>query len=207
MSRKILFKLAENRIQLRELVLAVPENAELFAMSANYEALGKIILWNSDDQKLQLRLHIYSDRGNKSLSSPQVDIAKAHNHRWNFSSMILSGGYRHSTYMLDHDGNDSSIKGLIPVMIRNEIVGDCYTLHHTQYHSVAEEPNTVSLIMRGPLEKERFQVIKEENGRLCQQDAPSLETSEEKNQKKMSEEKYYNLVDKLTRLNIIYYPS
>ena len=46
-------------------------------------------------------------------------------------------------------------------MIRHEGVGSCYArglLHHFQYHSIIEEPNTVSLIVRGPIEKASFQL-------------------------------------------------
>lgn len=198
-SKDIFLSISQNRTRLRELVLDVPQNPKLFSLCAHYNAVDKIILWNSDDDKMQLRLHIYSDKINPPAKSFQADIAQAHNHRWNFSSLILSGGYRHTLYREEN----SSLLRLIPTMVRQENVGDCYTLHHSQYHSIVEQPNTVSLLVRGPLEKESFQVIHETAEGIGWQNAPSLESPEEKKQKKMDVERYQMLVEKLIRLKVI----
>ena len=129
----------------------------------------------------------------------QVDITQAHNHRWNFSSLILSGDYRHTLYREEN----SSPLCLIPTLVRQESVGDCYTLHHSQYHLVVEQPDTVSLLVRGPLEKESFQVVHQTAGGISWQKAPSLDSPEEKEHKKMDVERYQRLVNKLVRLKII----
>ncbi len=105
-SKEILLNVSQNRAHLRELVLQVPKNSMLFSLCAHYDAVDKIVLWNSDDCKMQLRLHIYSDRINRSIGSSQADIAEAHNHRWNFSSLILSGGYRHTIYRINNGKED-----------------------------------------------------------------------------------------------------
>ncbi len=88
-------------------------------------------------------------------------------------------------------------------MVRQEDVGDCYTLHHSQYHSIVEQPNTVSLLIRGPIEKERFQIASEEAREIRLQDGSSLNNPEEENQKKMRYERYEILVAKLINLEII----
>ena len=193
-SKEILHHISQNRARLRELILDVPQNPKLFSLCAHYDGVDKIVLWNSDDDRMQLRLHIYSDKVNPPAKSFQADIAQAHNHRWNFSSLILSGGYRHTLY-------EAACK--IPTLVRQESVGDCYTLHHSQYHSIVEQPDTVSLLVRGPLEKESFQVIHETAEGISWQRAPSLDSPEEKEQKKMDVERYQMLVNKLVRLKII----
>jgi hypothetical protein len=128
--------------ELRKLILDVPNNLEL---STHYEGVDKLVLWSSED--MQIRLHVYTDLKDHNLA----DISAPHNHRWNFLTTILSGGYLHTLYRMDEH--------LVPIMVRHEGVGSSYALHHSQYHSIVEEPNTVSLIVRGPIEKESFQVI------------------------------------------------
>ncbi len=72
--------------QLRKFVLDVPKNPELFSDSAHYERVDKLVLWNSDDRKMQICLPVYPGSAN---SRNLVDISDAHNHRWNFSTRIL----------------------------------------------------------------------------------------------------------------------
>lgn len=187
--------------QLRKLILDVPNNKELFSHSIHYKGVDKLVLWNSGDKKMQIRLHVYAGRsGNRNVHN-QVDISEAHNHRWNFSTRILSGGYLHTIYRLDL--LDTEKYCLVPSMIRYEGVGSYYALHHSQYHAIVEEPNTVSLIVRGPIEKESFQVITEKEGKLQPKDALILQTSEEKRQKTMTLANYEKVLSQLLFLKII----
>lgn len=196
---KQLFLSCQNPIQLRKLILDLPNNEELFSYSAHYDKVDKLVLWNSDDKNMQIRLHVYSD--GLCNNSNQIDIGKAYNHRWNFSTRILFGGYSHTIFRMDllPTGKYS----LNPIMIRNEGVGSSYTLHHSQYHSILEEPNTVSLIVRGPFEKGNFQVVTEEKGEIQLQDAPNLQTPEKKCQNTMTLAKYKKIIDHLFSLKII----
>ncbi len=130
-----------------------------------------------------------------------ADISEAHNHRWNFSTRILSGGYLHTIYRMDL--LDTGKYYLAPIMIRHEGVGSCYSLHHSQYHSIIEEPNTVSLIVRGPIEKESFQVITEREGEIRPKDSLTLQTPEEKKQKTMTLANYEKVLNHLLFLKII----
>lgn len=187
--------------ELRKLILEVPNNEELFSYSARYEGVDKLVLWNSDDKKMQIRLHVYSGSPCTSNDHNQIDIGKAHNHRWNFSTQILSGGYHHTLYRMDL--LEAEKYCLTPIMMRHENVGSSYALHHSQFHSVIEEPNTVSLIVRGPMEKECFQVVTEERGEMRLQDAPTLQTFEEKRQKIMTLAGYEKILQQLFSLKII----
>lgn len=183
-SKNRLEQLSQDRQQLRELILSVLQNDALLSLCAHYDAVDKLVLWNSEEEKMQLRLHIYSDDAVPQANSSQIDTADAHNHRWNFTTWILSGGYQHTLYALD---------GTTPMAIRHEGVGSCYTLHHGQFHSIVREPNTVSLIIRGALEKEDFQVI--EGG--------SVHLAEKTLQRTMSRERYGALIEKLSALGIL----
>jgi hypothetical protein len=92
---------------------------------------------------------------------------------------------------------------LAPIMIRHEGVGSCYALHHSQYHSIIEEPNTVSLIVRGPIEKASFQVIAENEGEIQPKDSLALQTPKEKKQKTMTLAQYEKVLNHLFFLKII----
>ena len=186
-------------VQLRKLVLDIPNNEDLFSYYVHYEGVDKLVLWNGEDKKMQIRLHLYSSHPNKANAHDQIDIEKPHNHRWNFSTRILSGGYHHTIYHMDQFATGKYC--LTPAMIRYENVGSSYTLHHSQYHSIIEEPNTVTLIVRGPVEKECFQVITEENGEIQIQDAPTIQPSKEK--KTMTLAEYENVLNQLLSLKII----
>ena len=193
-SREILLRLFNNRNELRNMILSASENVDLLPLCVRYNAVDKLVLWNSEDQKMQLRLHVYSGPIENVMNPSQISIKEIHNHRWNFSSIILFGGYLHTIY-----GIDRGVEHQIPVMVRYEGVGACYTIHHSQYHSIIEDPGTVTLIFRGPLEKERFQIIQgTENS-----DESLLEIKEEKNRKTISREQYGCLIDKLAALGVI----
>ncbi len=172
--------------QLSRLVLELPQNKDLFSYSVHYERVDKLVLYNSHDMRFQIRLHVYSSPSGQSHHSGLIDIEQAHNHRWNFSTRILSGGYHHTIYNSQ----------LSPIMVRYEGVGSCYALHHSQYHSIKEDPNTVSLIVRGPLEKESFQVATLEEGTVQPKDAHKV-------QRNMNLADYERVVNQLGALKLV----
>jgi hypothetical protein len=187
--------------QLRKLILDLPNNLELFSYSAHYAGVDKLVLWNSDDKTMQIRLHVYSGHCcNKNIHN-QIDTAEAHNHRWNFLARILAGGYHHTIYRMEL--LDIGKYHVSPSMIRYEGIGSSYALHHSQYHSIIEETGTVSLIVRGPIEKEHFQVITQEGGEVQPKDASNLQTPEEKKQKVMTLVDYEKILNQLLYLKII----
>ena len=187
--------------QLRKLVLAIPNDEELFAQSVHYEKVDKLVLWNSDDKILQIRLHIYAEQPCSLQVQDLADIAQAHNHRWNFFTKILYGGYLHTTYRLDL--LEAKKYCLTPMMIRHEAVGSSYALHHTHSHSIIENPNTVSLIVRGPIQKESFQIITESQGEVQLKDSLSLQTTTAKKQKTMTLVDYEKVFNQLVLLKVI----
>lgn len=187
--------------QLRHLVLDVPNNKEFLSDSTHYERVDKLVLWNSDDKAMQIRLHVYANQPCSGKARNLADISEAHNHRWSFSTRILSGGYFHTIYRMD--SLETGKHSLSPIMVRHEGVGSCYTLHHSQYHSIVEEPNTVSLIVRGPIEKASFQVINENKGEVQPKDSLALQTPAEKKQKTMTPEDYQKVLNQLLFLKII----
>ena len=187
--------------QLRRLVVDVPNTKELFSDSTHYERVDKLVLWNSDDKAMQIRLHVYANQPCSGRAHNLADISEAHNHRWSFSTRILSGGYFHTIYRMDL--LETGKHYLAPIMVRHEGVGSSYALHHSQYHSIIEQPNTVSLIVRGPIEKGSFQVINVNEKEIQPKDSLALQTPEEKKQKAMTLESYQKVLNHLRFLKII----
>ena len=121
----------------------------------SFPALDKLVLWQSPDAEVRLRLHVffpgYADR--------------THNHRWSFVSRILSGGYVHSLYGAEQDVLREAADGHEPRVVYAGHVqaGSTYFLHHSLVHSLRTDEVAVSLILRGPSTKtDYFTVTTEE---------------------------------------------
>lgn len=185
--------LLDDKDFLKKMILELPKNERLFAFSEHYDILDKLVLFVSEDQEIRLRLHIFAD--------DYYD--RPHNHRWSYSSYILSGGYQHTLFQPMINEGKISIEDLIPCMVRNEKKGDFYTLHHSQYHSVIAEPNTISLVFRGPSEKDKFIVMDRETKKSWWQYRATLESEEEKEKKKMTLSQFQCALEKLKKIGII----
>ncbi|MGB7127526.1 MAG: hypothetical protein WBD50_00340 [Candidatus Rhabdochlamydia sp.] len=192
-SKEYLQDLFNNREKLRRLIMQVPTNKQLFSLCEHYDILDKIILCTSDDLKVRLRLHIFGDGY----------FDRPHNHRWSYTSYILSGEYLHTIFNIQNESKEPSIENLYPVLIRQEKAGDLYTLHYSQYHSVIAQPDTITLIMRGPSEKERFRVIDRVTNESWWQYGVALESEEEKHKKQMTHKQFDEAVEKLIRIGVI----
>jgi predicted metal-dependent enzyme (double-stranded beta helix superfamily) len=192
-TKEILQHFAEDKQELRKKILEIPERETLFALCEHYDILDKIVLFISEDDSLRVRLHIFADGY----------FDRPHNHRWSYSSRILSGGYRHIIYALNENFANPHIQDLMPVIIRQESAGDFYTLHSSQYHSVIAESGTVTLIARGPSDKERFRLFDRTTKESWWQYGASVESAEDRSKKKMTKEQFQIAIEKLEKLGVI----
>jgi len=172
-SKKIL-EIFSDRNKLKQQLLSVKEDETLFSLSEHYDILDKIVLYA--DEKYRIRLHIF---GEGYFDRP-------HNHRWSYSSKILSGNYRHTIYSLNQVTDTPQTEHLVPILIRQEKMGDFYTLHHSQYHSVTADSDTVTLICRGPAEADRFRVMDRTTQEAWWQYGATIESQEEKNNRSLA---------------------
>jgi hypothetical protein len=192
-SSSLLSQLAGDPEMLWELTTSVRENSELMALCEHYDILDKIVVYNDTEAGARLRLHIflpgYFDR--------------PHNHRWTYSSLILSGGYVHTLYGTEdriHDGMD--VSSLSAMLVRREEVGSAYTLHHTMVHSVVADPYTVSLILRGPSVKQRFLVMDRKTNQAWWQFGATDEAPEIALKKRMSPERLEQILTELSSAQV-----
>jgi hypothetical protein len=165
-STKVLDRLSTDRALLGDLTYAVLDDPHLAGLCEHYDILDKIVL-HDDPDGWRLRLHVFL---NGYFDRP-------HNHRWTYTSRIISGTYTHTLYGAEHDFTDEvDVAALSPRLIRTEEPGDTYTLHHSMIHSVVADGETVTLIVRGPAVKDRFVVTDRATGKAWWQYGAATET-------------------------------
>ena len=174
-TRQVLQELADNPLIILRAAREVQANEHLFALCEHYDILDKVVLY--DGPRFRVRLHVFA--------SGYFD--RPHEHRWSYSSVVLSGGYMHTVFMRPEQLDKSfSVKRLEPLMMRWEGVGSIYTLHPMSIHAVSPDPGTVSLIVRGPAIKDRFLVIDRDKQEAWWQYGSGDESAEERAEKLMS---------------------
>jgi len=177
-STSVLDHLCADRALLGELTGAVGDNPHLARLCEHYDILDKIVL-HDDPDGWRLRLHVFLDGY----------FDRPHNHRWTYTSRILTGSYTHTLYGGDQDFTDEvDVAALLPRLVRVEEPGDTYTLHHSMIHSVTAHGEAVTLIVRGPAVKDRFVVTDRATGKAWWQYGAATETPEAAAAKRMTAE-------------------
>lgn len=126
---------------------------------------AKIVLLSQPSYKL--RLHMWD----KNLNSSERDLGNVHNHRWDFSAILLAGSYRHQVFHLSADGeqffgykycpsDDPGSYSLVPtgshtlscVFDAHLPQGSTFSLSSEVLHRVIPDASdsTVSLVLEGP---------------------------------------------------------
>lgn len=173
---RLLDRLDSDRAILGQLASQIRESPGLVGLCEHYDILDKLVL-HDDISGWRLRMHVflygYFDR--------------PHNHRWTYTSRILSGSYTHTLYGGDHGFTDKvDVPVLLPRQVRVEEPGDTYTLHHSMIHSVMAHGETVTLIVRSPAVKDRFVVTDRVTGKAWWQYGAATESAESAAAKRMS---------------------
>ncbi len=73
--------------------------------------------------------------------------------------------------------------------MREEVAGSGYVIRHTMVHTVASPPDTTSLIVRGPSEKNRFLVMNRDNGEAWWQYGQKDEKPEDQARRRLGAER------------------
>ncbi|MFF2328377.1 MULTISPECIES: hypothetical protein [unclassified Streptomyces] len=162
---KLLEQLAGDARQLGRLLKRVGEDETLLSMCESHQPFDKIVLYNGDERNFRIRLHIWRT----------TEFERAHQHRFSFTAHMVQGQYRHVLYdgpgaagvanrpkdarrRMDPDhadhAADPDLARIRPVLEYEMKAGDSYTLHHDAVHATLVSAQTVSLILRGPAEKD-----------------------------------------------------
>lgn len=193
LSSECLLALSRDQASLAAALAGLPDDPHLMALCEHYDILDKLVLWD-DRSGVRIRLHIflpgYYDR--------------PHNHRWSYSSIILRGSYQHYLFGDPGDlGPNIDVSRLKPLMVRREVSGSTYTLHHNAIHAVVAEPYTVSLIVRGPAVKDRFLVMDRKTGASWWQYGANLEQASSALEKRMGPERLETAQRQLRAWNVL----
>ncbi|MGW4272676.1 hypothetical protein ACWEGQ_09975 [Streptomyces seoulensis] len=171
-------------------VLATPD---LLVQSERLQELDRVVLVNDAASGVRVRLHVFRQR----------DFDRPHNHRWTFGNRVLAGSYRHYLYG-DYADLSTDTKIGEPCLVRDETPGTGYVIRHTLVHSVAAEPDTTSVIVRGPAAKDRFVVMNSETGEAWWQYGHTVEDEAEIARRRLGAEKVSGIRDLLVRQGVIH---
>jgi hypothetical protein len=185
--------LNDNREVLTDLVVRAANDPTLLAMCEFDAVLYKLVIYATP--AVRLRIHIFK----KGCAD------RAHNHRWTFSAHVLNGGYTHTIYDSNMELSTSmKYTDLRPVLVRNETVGSAYTLHHGHIHTLLAEPDTISVMLRGPAMKEKMLILdKDLNESWWQFGEANDKTEEDKKNTKLSYDEYQSITGYLREKEII----
>jgi len=118
--------------------------------------------------------------------------------------LILNGEYKHYIFGTEDNINEETkFEDLEPILIRQEKQSSIYTLSHKVFHSIEAQPNTVSIIIRGPAVKDRFLIIDKLTKKKWWEYGRESETIEEIRRKQVSLDHIKNLIEKLYKLKVL----
>jgi hypothetical protein len=204
-TKEILLALAADKRSLRELLSRARETDDLFDKCEHHRLLDKVVIYDALDRGFRIRVHVSTDDHRD----------RPHDHRFSFSSLIVRGGYRHVRHQLvgrhgdipddvqnDWEARDSDVR-VVPLFVTNEIAGNCYTLHHSEIHTTFTTPDTVSLFLRGPAEKERSIITERETGKVWWRFGADQEKSERRASKRITRDYFDDLAQRLSALEVL----
>lgn len=169
--------------------MAIKDN-HLVSMAEHYDFFDKIILYIDKKDRFRIRLHIFSGEDSNKY--------RPHCHRWDYSSLILKGGYKQNIYGTEENINeDTKIQSLNPILVQEEKVGSIYTISNKTFHSIAAEKDTVSMLIRGPSVKDRFLIMDKKVNKIWWEYGRESETIEEIRSKSMTPESFKEIIKKV----------
>jgi len=124
----------------------------LFQRCETDEFFDRVVLFDGRDRYFSVRL--------QSLVHCEED--RPHNHRASLCTLILSGGYEHHLYRSplgwtdDPDMQPLAAAALTRILVRDEMPGSSYALHHSAFHSATPSGRHFSLVLRGPSRRKRL---------------------------------------------------
>ena|SRR3972149_11082380 len=189
----ILSHLSSNRLLLKELVENLNHDDALFSLCERYDFFDKLILYIDPSGRFKIRLSIFSE----FVSN------RPHFHRWSYVAKILKGSYLHSIFGNEVDFEKTPIELLEPTHLCEISPQSPYFLHHSIVHAVKAKPRTVSLLLQGPPQKDRFLVIDRKIKRKWWEYGSEQETSDEKHRKQISKSRLKELIQILCEEEII----
>ncbi|KKL63560.1 hypothetical protein LCGC14_2173890, partial [marine sediment metagenome] len=166
---------------------------KLFSLSERYDFFDKLVLFEDPNNYFRIRLSIFS----------RFESNRPHFHRWSYVAHVLKGNYLHSVFGDEYQLINPTNKGVFPTNIYEVNENDTYFLDHSRVHAVKAKEGTVSLLLQGPPQKEKFLVIDRKTNRKWWEYGSNQETFDEQLRKKMSQERLVQMISFLTKTEIL----
>jgi hypothetical protein len=153
------------------LLNALTRDADLRSRCERHDRFDQLLL--HDDPRASIRLHLvragYDER--------------PHTHQATFASLTLAGSYTHQIFQPAGQTNADHIR---MVLERVEAAGTSFVLHHQAVHAVRADTDTASLVLRGPVASDRFQVFDPEHHTSFWIDEPADQTPQRRHARAMT---------------------
>ena len=193
-TRRIAQVLGDDRGLLRALVDRVPTMPDLRAKCECHALDDKIVIWDDQAKGLRIRLRLANTK----------QYERVHNHRYSFTAYLLHGTYYHTMYATDQQLDESAdVERFWPYFVREERTGDIITLHHEQLHTTLTDPETVSLMIQSPAQKERAFMIRKSDGHVWWRVGAAQEDAERRREVAMSDERFAHWRGRLGALGVL----
>src|SRR3989344_3363851 len=189
-SSTVLVDIFNNRRIIDLFLKNVVKNNNLISLVEHYDFFDKLVIYIDKKDRFRIRLHVFSGEDSNKH--------RPHCHRWNYSSVILQGAYKHNIYGTeDKIDENTKINNLNPILVQEEKVGSIYTLSHKVFHSIAAQKDTVSMLIRGPALKDRFLIMDKKVNKIWWEYGRESETIEEIKNKSVSPENFKKIINKI----------
>jgi hypothetical protein len=193
-SQQIVRKIANDQQLLKQMVRHTLDDPELLSMCGHKPMFDKLVLYDDLARGIRLRLHFTTDKQD----------APPHDHRFSFSAYILHGRYEHTWHSLNRDtATELDGDSLEPAFETVEVAGACYTMHHSVIHTTVTTPDTISLFLRGPAEKENSSFADSQAGETYHCFGAHQETAEHLEQERLARGRIIELSQRLERLRLV----
>jgi quercetin dioxygenase-like cupin family protein len=167
-------------ILLLDLLNALTRDADLRSRCERHDRFDQLVL--HDDPRASIRLHLFR---------PGYD-ERPHTHQATFASLTLAGTYTHQIFNpADH---------IRLVLERVEAAGTSFVLHHQAVHAVKADTDTASLVLRGPVASDRFQVFDREHHTSYWIDETADQTPERRHARAMTAAQLADAVGRVRQL-------
>ncbi|MFI7110322.1 hypothetical protein ACIBK9_28715 [Nonomuraea sp. NPDC050227] len=204
---QFLVALAADKQAMGVLVDRVVHDSTLRDMCEHNRTLDKLVLHDAPERGFRIRLHLWSDK----------ETGHPHNHRWSFTTLLLTGHYDHVFYRTTGgyetlDPSELTADGGLPrgrdiqvheTFRTTERAGDSYTLHHDIVHCTTTMPQTITLMVRGPVAKANSLTTDPETGRFWFGLGRQRVSATEAKRRVMRDEQYDFCRSELLRLGVI----
>jgi hypothetical protein len=191
--------LAADKSAMRSLIERVPHDPELREMCEHNRTLDKLVLHDAPDRGFRIRVHLWSD----------TEFGHPHNHRWSFTTRLLTGCYEHVIYEAPGGFNapepgspDQTIE-LAERFRTVERAGDSYTMHHGMVHCTTTTPRTITMMVRGPIGQSLSLTTDPATGKFWFGVGRQKQTSQEVARRRLTDEQYENFCNEVDKLGIV----